>query len=241
MRTRPIALLTDFGLRDPYVGLVKAVIASISPGAPVIDLCHEIPPFNVRAASWLLRWTAPYFPRGTVFVAVVDPGVGSQRRILLAEAGGRLFLAPDNGLLADLQSASFRHVANRALFLEKISNTFHGRDIFAPVAARLSRGLPPSIVGPRVRSVVRLPPFHGRVVWIDRFGNLITDLSPGPSSLHFRKRRIPVVPTYSSAKPGSLVAVTGSAGTLEIAVAEGDAARRLGARIGDPVRPGSTS
>lgn len=237
MPARPIALLTDFGLRDPYVGVLKGVLASIAPRVPVIDICHEIPPFDVRAAAWVLRGAAPYFPRGTIFVAVVDPGVGSGRRILLAEAGGQLFLAPDNGLLADLESASFRQVAKRALFLAKISNTFHGRDIFAPVAARLARGLAPSKVGPRVWSIVRLPREQGQVVWIDRFGNVVTDLPPGPAHLRFRGRRIPVVPTYSSAKCGSLVAVVGSSGTIEIAVVQGDAARRLGAKIGDAVRP----
>jgi S-adenosylmethionine hydrolase len=236
VRNRPIALLTDFGLRDPYVGAMKGVIASIAPQARVIDISHDVPPFGVREGAWILRIAAPYFPPGTVFVVVVDPGVGTGRRILLAKAGGRLYLAPDNGLLGDLGGREFRAVTNRGLFLENVSSTFHGRDIFAPVAARLARGLPSERVGPRIRSIVRLPRTNGRVVWIDRFGNVVTDLPPGPTRLRFRGRRIPVVPTYAAARRGRLVAVVGSSGTLEIAAVEGNAARRLGARVGEAVR-----
>ncbi len=232
----PIALLTDFGTRDPFVGVMKGVIAGIAPQTRVIDLGHDIPPFAVREASWVLQVSADYFPRGTVFVAVVDPGVGSGRRILLAKTARHLFLAPDNGLLGFLREAEFRAVTDRRLFLKPVSNTFHGRDVFAPVAARLAKGMPPSRVGPPVASVVRLPATPGRVVWIDRFGNLVTDLPPGPRAIRFRGRRIPVVKTYAASKPGALVAVVGSSGTLEISVADGSAARRLGAKIGDAVR-----
>lgn len=232
----PIALLTDFGTRDPYVGIVKGVIAGIAPRTPVIDLCHDLPPFAVQGASWALRSAAPFFPAGTVFVAIVDPGVGGDRRILLARTVRHLFLAPDNGLLGFLRDARFRAVTNRRLFLAPVSHTFHGRDVFAPVAARLARGMAPARVGPRVLSIVRLQEKPGRVAWIDRFGNLVTNLEPGPRAIRIRGRRVPVVKTYASSTPGALVAVVGSAGTLEISVVQGSAARRLRAKIGDPVR-----
>jgi len=228
-----IVLLTDFGLCDPFVGIMKGVIGT---AAPVVDLTHDVPPYGVREAAWLLRSSVPYFPKGSIFVSVVDPGVGSGRRALLAETERHLFLAPDNGLLGWLRGARFREVTNRRLFLKPVSNTFHGRDVFASVASRLARGLPPSKVGPVVRSIVRLPDAPGRIVWIDRFGNLITNLAPGPTRVRFRGRAIPVVKTYGSSKRGSVVAVVGSSGTLEIAVVHGSAAAGLRARIGERVR-----
>lgn len=233
----PIALITDFGLRDPYVAAIKGVILSIAPDACIVDVTHEVPPFSVREAAVALQAVVPFFPPGTVFVAVVDPGVGGKRKILLGRRDDRYFLAPDNGLLGFLEGAEFREVSNRKLFLRNVSATFHGRDIFAPVAARLVKGLAPSRVGPKLRSICRLPDGRpGRIVAIDHFGNLITDLPPGRAFVRIRGRRVPVVPTYSAAPRGALVAVVGSRGTLEVSVVQGSARRRLRARVGDPVR-----
>ncbi|MDE2238229.1 MAG: SAM-dependent chlorinase/fluorinase, partial [Elusimicrobia bacterium] len=144
-----IALLTDFGLQDPYVGVMKGVIADLAPRAKVVDLCHGLPPQDVRGAALFLRQSAPYFPKATLFVVVVDPGVGSDRRVLYARTRRHSFLAPDNGALSWLPDPvlEWRSVVRRSLFLAQVSSTFHGRDLFAPVAARLSRGLPPSRLG----------------------------------------------------------------------------------------------
>jgi len=185
--SRPIALLTDFGHGDPYLGIMRGVILSINPQAQVVDLCHEVLPQNVFQAAFLLRAAYPYFPTGTIFVAVVDPGVGSARRILCLDTQCHLFLAPDNGLLSLIAAPGrWRHVTSRRYFLNPVSHTFHGRDIFAPVAAHLSLGLDPGELGPVVADPVQLPAhipqrfgdeLRARVVHIDHFGNLITNVT----------------------------------------------------------------
>ncbi|TLY27641.1 MAG: SAM-dependent chlorinase/fluorinase, partial [Ignavibacteria bacterium] len=157
MRSRPtIALLTDFGLSDPYVGSMKGVISAIAPGTPILDLSHEVLPQNITQAGYLLWSCYKYFPAGTIFVCVVDPGVGSGRRVLCVDGAGYRFLGPDNGLLQlvldSLDGYSIVIVENRRYFRNEISPTFHGRDIFAPVAAHLSRGVRSASLGRRTTS-----------------------------------------------------------------------------------------
>ncbi|HEY3225478.1 MAG TPA: SAM-dependent chlorinase/fluorinase [Planctomycetota bacterium] len=243
-----IALLTDFGEADPYVGIMKGVILSINPEARIVDVSHAIPPQSVPGAGFHLGSCVPYFPDGTLFVAVVDPGVGTRRKILYGESKRHRFLAPDNGLLSLLDRAdrirSIRAVTARRYMRSEISNTFHGRDIFAPVAAWLSLGIPAERLGPRVRRMKR-PDVEaprplkngsivGQVIAWDRFGNLITDIPA--SAIRDPKRSVislagetitGVSKTYGNGKPGELLAVIGSAGTLEIVRVEGSAGATL--------------
>ncbi len=245
-RPPSIALLTDFGLRDPFVGVMKGVMAGIAPAARTIDLTHDIPPQDVRTAAVQL-WTAYRFlPLRTVFVAVVDPGVGTGRRILAAETAAGTFLAPDNGLLTlVLREAPPRRVVSveaPRYRLPTVSATFHGRDVFAPAAAHLARGLPAGKLGPAVRAWETLPVgtprltasgASGEVLLVDRFGNAVTNI-PGAwarrgDAVVVRGRRIAtVVGAYGDVPRGRAAAVVSGAGTLEIAVNGGDAARRLG-------------
>ena len=235
---RRIVLLTDFGTRDPYVAAVKGVIASRCE-MPIVDLTHEIAPFDVFGAAWFLRGIIDYWPPGTIFICVVDPGVGTARRIIALEHEGRIFLAPDNGLLQFVDGVAYS-VEDESLFLPNGSTTFHGRDRFAPVAAALANGLTIEKLGPRVRDRARLdyePPSYGDVirgtiVSIDRFGNAITDIEASrlgsqPRSLHVRGHVITrFATTYGDAGEG-LFLIVGSTGCLEISEANGSAAARL--------------
>lgn len=251
-----VALLTDFGLQDPYVGILKGVLLGIHPGARIVDLTHDVAPQDVRGAAFHLSNAYRYFPAGTVFACVVDPGVGGGRGIIAAEAEDRLFLAPDNGLLGFLQDSGkltkIVRVENEALFLKPVSNTFHGRDIFAPVAAHLSRGADVGELGPVADRMERLSlpaPRAGRsgtlvgeVVSIDRFGNLVTNLSahriPQHRAVEVRVGRARIrglSRTYTDAKRGALLALIGSSEHLEVSVNQGDAKKRTGARIGSRV------
>jgi S-adenosylmethionine hydrolase len=243
-----IALLTDFGTRDPYVASMKGVIASRT-GATIHDLTHEIEPFDVFGAAWFLKTVEPWWP-DTIFVCVVDPGVGTARRIVALEEDGqdgRLFLAPDNGLLTMVAgSGRIVSVENETLFLPAGSTTFHGRDRFAPVAAALAEGLPVSDLGPEIEEMVRLEytppsydasPIEGTIVSVDRFGNCITDLEAArlgavPSlraGAHVIHR---VSTTYEGEGPFIII---GSTGHLEISIAGGNAAEALRLRRGEGV------
>ena len=249
-----IALLTDFGKADPYVGIMKGVILSINPDAKIVDVTHECWPHDVQAAGFYLRSCVPFFPTGTLFVTVVDPGVGTKRRILFGESPRHRFLAPDNGLLSLLEPAhrarSLRSVTNRRFMKSRVSTTFHGRDIFAPVAAWLSLGTDPAELGPRVASmrkaewkIPRPRPdgsIRGKIVSEDRFGNLITDIpassirNPAKAVVAFLGERIQgISKTYEDGRPGDLMAVLGSAGTLEIAMYRDSASYQLSAYRGD--------
>jgi S-adenosylmethionine hydrolase len=259
-RSGIIALTTDFGRDDAFVGVMKGVIAGINPSARVIDLTHSIPAFDVVQAAFRLRQAYPYFPKGTVHVAIVDPGVGGERRIVAMESDGHLFLAPDNGTLAVVKEergcAELVSVTEPRFFLTEVSASFHGRDIFAPVAAHLAAGAALSDLGPPAAALEPLqfprPAFNadgsleGAVLWADHFGNLVTNLPRALLSQRFSEldARVEVVGqrierirrTYSDAAAGELLAMIGSFGMLEIAVRQGDAARTLGAGPGTPVR-----
>ena len=252
-----ITLTSDFGYKDSFVGIMKGVIAALNPQARIIDLSHGISPQDVIGAALLLRHSVEYFPRGTVHVVVVDPGVGSARRPVLVEASGYFLVGPDNGVLslACQDSAEQRviHLSNTAYHRPTLSNTFHGRDVFAPVAAHLSLGVDPASLGNAVDDFSRLvlPPvrvrpnaIEGEIVYIDGFGNLFTnigvqELQPfvhNKVAFHICGIVIQGVAThYAAAEPGDLVALINSWGMLEIALNQGNAQHRCAARIGDKI------
>ncbi len=253
-----LTLTTDFGVGSPYVAAMKGVVLSINPAATLVDVTHGVPPQDVRHAAIVLDDVAERFPDGTIHVAVVDPGVGTDRALVLAEIGRQRFLAPDNGLLSRLAArtrpAKIVRLTEPEFWLPDVSATFHGRDILAPVAARLSLGLDPDRLGvPQVRlamldwPVVRRRPdgIDGSVLWIDAFGNLITDITRAMLSGHpawvqatvccGEARVEGISRTYAEHPPGALVAVVGSSDRLELAVVGGNAAARLGAGVGDRV------
>src|SRR5271170_4718733 len=184
----PITLTTDFGTSDHFAGTMKGVILAISPRARIVDITHEIAPQDVNEAAFVIAQAWRYFPKGSIHVVVVDPGVGSSRRPILCEAEGQFFIAPDNGVLSMIYDSSrhkVRVISNGQLFRKKVSKTFHGRDVFAPAAAHLSKGLAPARFGKVIQDSVRsflLKPtrlsrhdWSGTVLKTDRFGNLITN------------------------------------------------------------------
>jgi S-adenosylmethionine hydrolase len=252
-----ITLTTDFGLHDPFVGIMKGIIAGINPKVGVVDLTHGIPAQNVMAGALTLRYSIRYFPRGTIHVAVVDPGVGSTRRPLLIECDGNYFIGPDNGLLSlacrNKTACHIVQLSNTEYHLQPKSATFHGRDIFAPVSAHLSLGVAPAAFGDRLEDFVTMAfpkvvrqghAITGEIIYIDTFGNLFTNVEQhdltGPAGKRFEIRlgkiRVPgVAPNYAAASPGEFVAVINSWGVLEIAVNRGNAQQRTGAMIGDKV------
>jgi S-adenosylmethionine hydrolase len=250
-----VTLLTDFGLDDAYVGTVKGVLLTVNPRARLVDLTHAVPPQDVRRAASLLEMAWRFFPRGTVHLAIVDPGVGGPRRPIVVQAGGHYFVGPDNGLLGfcfDLPGARGVVLADPQYHRRPVSRTFHGRDVFAPAAAHCSRGVPLEALGPALRRPVRLPGrpprqargrVEGEVLLADRFGNLLTNLtgralpgSPGRGLLRIGRARIRgLVGTYTDRPRHALGAAIDSSGRVEVFVREGSARRRLGVGPGAPV------
>jgi S-adenosylmethionine hydrolase len=252
MTTRPIiTLLSDFGTRDPYVAAMKGVILSIQPEAVLVDLTQEVPPQDIVAGAFLLAGAAPYFPPRTIHLAVVDPGVGTQRRALAARARGQFWVGPDNGLfhLVFLESGAPDIVSleNPHYFRESVSPTFHGRDIFAPVAAYLSHGTPLDAFGSPLSDPVALPwpqsiytpeAVRGEIVYVDGFGNLVSNIRGSNLMAWLGEETHAVIlgsltikglaRTYGDVAPKEFLALVGSHGYLEIACAQGNAARRLG-------------
>jgi S-adenosyl-L-methionine hydrolase (adenosine-forming) len=244
-----VTLLTDFGLADSYVGEVKGAILSRAPEATLVDISHRVAPGDVRAAQYLLGRAWAYFPRGTVHLAVVDPGVGTERRALAAEHAGHYFLAPDNGLLSFLAD----DVRFFALSIPaKAAPTFHGRDLFAPAAAALVLGEPIDSLGATVMQPVRVPlpqprtaggTVNGEVIYVDQYGTLVSNISPAAlapgASIRVAGAEVgPVRRTFADVPRGALVAFVGSGGTLEIAVRDGSAVQRLGVGVGAEVTAG---
>ena len=253
-----ITLTTDFGYGDPYVGIMKGVICGIDPQARIVDLSHGVPAQDIMAAALLLRHSSPYFPRGTIHIAVVDPGVGSARRPLLVEADGSYFIGPDNGVLSlaldRRRPTQIIELLNPNYHLRPTSATFHGRDIFAPVAAYLSLGIAPQAFGDAINDWVELPwpaivrtetAIEGEIIYIDGFGNLFTNIrkhdleepSGSPSTVTLGDLSIAAVATnYAAVEPGQYVALINSWGVLEIAIYKESAKRRSGAIVGDKVK-----
>ena len=259
-----ITLITDFGLEDEYVGLMKGVILSIDPSATIVDITHHIAPQDVEQAAYTLNASYRYFPDGSIHLIVVDPGVGGKRAIVAAKKKGHVFIAPDNGVLTLLcgkgEIDECIRVDNPEFFLNSISQTFHGRDILAPVGAHLARGVPLSRIGipADVTGLVRLPGLEscrsandeitGKIVAVDHFGNLITNISAHElrdfcSGKPGRKPRVRVgrhnIPglssTYESVEAQQPLALIGSRGYLEIAVNTGSAHTHLNVKKGDGV------
>ncbi|MCC6763345.1 MAG: SAM-dependent chlorinase/fluorinase [Deltaproteobacteria bacterium] len=252
-----VTLTSDFGTRDAFVGIMKGVILRTAPAARLVDLTHDVPPQNVLAGAYALAGAARWFPRGTIHVAVVDPGVGARRRALLVETTNAWFVGPDNGLLSlAAPAAAVRRVfdvSRSPVRLRPVSRTFHGRDVFAPVAAALAAGVDPRTLGTPLRAIARLrtpaPRRHGgklvgTVLWADGFGNLATNVGRAHlARAAFLGRRLsitieghvlPFRPSYASVPAGRALALVNSSDVLEIAVNRGSAAERF------DVRPGTT-
>lgn len=252
-----ITLTTDFGTADGYVGAMKGVILNLAPNVTLVDISHAVPPQDVHHGARVLATAAPYFPPGTVHVVVVDPGVGSARRGIALQTPTATFVGPDNGLFTPFLRERTACVAltRSAVHRHPVSATFHGRDIFAPVAAHLVNGLPLAELGPPVDDPLalplpqpqRLPDGHLRaeVVHVDHFGNLVTNVRP----LGGREQKgslndicivvggesLALCHTYTDVAPGTLLALVGSDGYLEIALREGSAAEQLGLGVGATV------
>jgi S-adenosyl-L-methionine hydrolase (adenosine-forming) len=257
-----ITLTTDFGLTDHFVGVMKGVILNINPEADLIDLSHEVAAHDIFEGAFLIAQSYRYFPRDTIHLVVVDPGVGSNRRPILATTDHYKFVAPDNGVLSFLydreESCEVRHLSNDEYFLKPVSHTFHGRDIFAPVTGWLSKGVEVDSFGQRITDYVRLAmrgPLRspegtvtGAVLRVDTFGNLITNLTPQDvpelfteSPPYFaivinHQRITRLFTSYSEGDPSELFAILGSSGYVEISTNQGSAATVLRASRGDEVK-----
>lgn len=250
-----ITLLTDFGYKDNFVGVVKGVILGINPRVHVVDLCHEVEPQDITGAAFALKTAYKYFPKDTIHLVIIDPGVGSGRLPILVKTKNYFFLGPDNGVLSlaleEEEIEGIIYLDNYEFHLRPVSNTFHGRDIFAPVAVHLSKGISYQLFGKGIKKYkkIKLPKpkirdrsIKGDIIYIDRFGNLFTNISQDLQG-KIRKPRIKIKnklirgikSSYAQAKPDSLLAIWGSSGFLEIAVNSGSAKNKLFAKIGDKV------
>jgi S-adenosylmethionine hydrolase len=254
-----ITLLTDFGLKDGFSGVMRGVILGITPAVQVVDITHDISPQNVLEGSLVLARSAPYFPAGTIHVAVVDPGVGTARRPLAAQIGGQYFIGPDNGLFTGvIENAegrslpmAFYHLDKPTYWLAEVSRSFHGRDIFSPVAAHLAGGVKLEEMGTLIHDPARImvpqpeptaDGWAGQVLAVDHFGNLLTNLTPAQLrdgkdvSINIGDNRIDgLVHTFGERESGAVVAMIDSSGSLEIAVVNGNAAEQLKAGVGSSV------
>ena len=256
MKRPLITLLTDFGAGDHYVAAMKGVILGICPQAEIIDISHEIPAFQIGFGAYTLAQAAPAFPAGTIHVAVVDPGVGTARRAIAARAGGQVFLGPDNGLLSMALGLTPRvaEITNRKLFRQPVSTTFHGRDIFAPVAAHLASGLAWGKIGQRITdwrlgdflAVPQTGPseWTGSILSMDHFGNIVTnfpwkefgDVFGQSFELKLGRTRIrTLAATYGNAPAETPFVLCGSSGFAEIALRHGSAVRKTGALPATPL------
>jgi S-adenosylmethionine hydrolase len=256
-RPRLVALYSDFGHRDVYAGVLRGILRTLAPEAETVDICHEVPAGDRHAAAFMLLSAVPYLPRGTIHLCVVDPGVGTSRMIVAVRAGGHTLIGPDNGIFAPVVEAlggvtEARYLTNEKLQGATRSSTFHGRDVMAPVAAHLVRGIDFAQVGDKAGPLEELPGFApdvspdrvtGRILHVDHYGNVVTNVLPAEVpglgaawDLGVNGERVVRWGrTYADAEPGALLVYTGSVGFLEVAVREGSAAERLHVRAGDPV------
>lgn len=252
---RIVTLTTDFGTRDPFVGQMKGAILSINPRATLVDITHDVQPHNVEEGAFVIGSSYPYFPEGTMHVVVVDPGVGSGRRPLLIEASGHWFVGPDNGLFTHVlrrsRTSRALHLTEERFFLSPKSPTFQGRDLFAPVAAWLSKGVGAESFGPQVSDPVRFPVpepvvqgrvIRGEIIYVDRFGNAFTNImsellarAGGGFTAEVRGRETAPVKCYDEGSYGILSCLVNSSGHLEFFVRQGNAAGLFGLARGDAV------
>lgn len=259
MREPVITLTTDFGLMDPYVAEMKGTILKICPNATIVDVTHQIEKFNIAMGSYVLAAASPYFPQGTIHLAVVDPDVGTTREPVIVHTKQGFLVGPDNGVLVlAARSQGMKHVykiSNPKLMLPRISNTFHGRDIFAPAAAHLANGIPPSKFGLKARKLTtpgfaktakRKDLLVGKIIYVDGFGNIVTDFSEKELKTMGIKRRVRIrirrtrlklklCSSYAEVKPGQPLAIIGSHNFLEISVNQGNAAEDFKVGVGDKV------
>jgi S-adenosylmethionine hydrolase len=259
---RPIiTLTTDFGLNDHFVGAMKGVILGIAPDADIVDVCHSVQPFDILDGALTIAQAYNYFPAGTVHLVVVDPGVGTSRRPIIASSERHLFVAPDNGVLSVIYAREERlrvhHVTSDHYFLPTVSNTFQGRDVFSPVAAYLAKQVETEKFGPQISDFVKFNTpkpkpvdgntLRGVVLKVDRFGNLVTNITPEDAPMMFQgepppfkmvvgKREITDLRfAYADGAPGEVFAIPGSMGYLEIAANRGSAAQLVGSGKGTEV------
>lgn len=256
---RIITLTSDFGVGSRYVGAMKGVILSINPRATIVDLSHSVPPQDIRAGAIVLAETAPWFPPDSIHIAVVDPGVSSNRRIIYAQIGKQHFIAPDNGLLSRLamleQPSKIICIEEPRHWMPTVSRTFHGRDVMAPVAARLSDGLSPDELGRPQKQLVEISwaevhqvpnRIEGEVIEVDSFGNLITNITramldgvPSRDAVLVsceEHETQGIFATFSDQPPMTFMAHVGSTGRLELAIVDENASAMLGVKVGAPVR-----
>lgn len=258
MPTPIITLTTDFGWSDHFVAAMKGVILSIAPTARVVDVSHSVPPYSVAEAAFLIAEAHPWYPKKTIHVVVCDPGVGTTRRPILVEAAGQYFIGPDNGVFSMIRArfpkAKVREITNTKVMLPAVSRTFHGRDIFAPAAAHLAKGLPAARFGKLIDDALQLRlalpeqtnkrTWTGAVIKVDHFGNMITNFhcdefarirtSPFEVAIGFEKiHRLAL--NYAECQIGEPFVIEGSSGYLEICVNQGNASKQLGCSAGAPV------
>jgi hypothetical protein len=258
---RVLTFTTDFGLDDPFVGIMHGVVLNIQPDTRIVDICHAVHSYDISDAAWTIAQAYRFFPPRSIHVVVVDPGVGSSRRPIIVETDDYIFVAPDNGVLSliEVREPKFvvRHVTAERYFLQPVSNTFHGRDIFAAVGAWLSKGVAPAEFGAEISDYVRNPlpqvervgegSLRGVVLRADKFGNLITNIGELDAPELFGSR-VPAVniliagqtisrvcQSYSQGGEDEIFAIAGSSGYLEIAANQGSAAEKLGSGVGTPV------
>jgi S-adenosylmethionine hydrolase len=261
-RTAIITLTTDFGLNDHFVGAMKGVILEIAPEAQIVDISHAVQPFDILDGALTISQAYSYFPSGTVHMVIVDPGVGTARRPVVMTGERHLFVAPDNGVLSLIyareERVSVRHVTAEHYFLQPRSNTFHGRDIFSPIAAYLAKGIEPDRFGEEVTDYVRFNAprpkpvdehtLRGVVLKVDRFGNLVTNITPQDAPQLFRAtppafkiaignklQATRICASYAEGTPGEVFGILGSMGFLEVATNRGSAYQLMGAGKGSEV------
>ncbi len=258
---RVVTFTTDFGLSDPFVGVMHGVVLNIQPETAIVDISHAVASYDLLDGAWTIAQSYRFFPPRSVHVVVVDPGVGSERRPIIVETDNYIFVAPDNGVLSLVESHEekflVRHVTAERYFLQPVSQTFHGRDVFAPVAGWLSKGVVPAEFGPEISDYVRLPlrkvervgenNLRGEVMKIDKFGNLITNIGEldAPALFGQQAGKVSVLvagetiaricKSYAEGGDDELFAIIGSSGYLEIAARQASAAEKLGAVVGTPV------
>jgi hypothetical protein len=258
---RIVTFTTDFGLNDAFVGIMHGVVLNIEPATRIVDVCHSVASYDILDGAWTIAQAYRFFPPRTAHVIVVDPGVGSERRPILAETENYVFVAPDNGVLSMIEARepkfTVRHITSERYFLEPISQTFHGRDVFAAVAGWLSKGVDPADFGPEITDHVRLPlptverigdnSLRGMVLKVDKFGNLITNIGEQEAPELFSASLPPVnilisgetitrlCRSYAEGAEGEHFAIIGSSGYLEIAARQSSAAQKLSAGVGSPV------